>query len=40
MALAARRKKDQPLGGGTMLGYAPILDREFTMKLKKAGRGK
>ena len=28
-------EKTSPLGGGTMLGYAPILDREFTMKLKK-----
>ena len=26
-------EKTSPLGGGTMLGYAPILDREFTMKL-------
>ena len=28
-------EKTAPLGGGTMLGYAPILDREFTLKLKK-----
>lgn len=28
-------EKTSPLGGGTMLGYAPILDREFTLKLKK-----
>lgn len=28
-------EKTSPLGGGTMLGYAPTLDREFTLKLKK-----
>ena len=28
-------EKTSPLGGGTMLGYAPTLNRDFTLKLKK-----
>ncbi|MFR6411983.1 MAG: M42 family metallopeptidase [Angelakisella sp.] len=28
-------EKTSPLGGGTMLGYTPTLNRDFTLKLKK-----
>ena len=31
-------EKTSPLGGGTMLGYAPTLNRDFTLKLKKLAK--